>query len=174
MHFSVLNAHVANETIKRVNGSSCGVENKHIIKEKDEMWGVFGLSIIMSAFFCIAPFSDPFMGWLFNLLYIVGCLTCFLGVYSVHWNEKQTKTTIKTSLVLSAILLPILMMPIFMNIDTQVNFHVCVGGFGTEGNMHYIYKDYTNYSGVIMFGISIVFCILGMLRPLYHLYKMGK
>jgi hypothetical protein len=150
-----------------------GVEQE---KNRFDMWGGFCVGLVMSIFFAQARelFHEPFFGWLFVIIYVGMCIACFLPVYSIHWDDKQTKTTIKMSLVMSVILIPMMLMPFIMDIDTQVHFHKCIGGFGTEGNMHYIYRDYTNYSGVIMFGISIVFCILGMMRPLYHLYKMGK
>ncbi len=164
---SVLNAQVANETIK-----SNGVEQENA---RLEMWGGFFGGIMMSLFFTQASelLNDPFFGWLFLIIYLGMCITCFLPVYSIHWDDKQTKTTIKTSLVLSVILLPMLLMPFIMDINLQTHFHECVGGFGiNNGPMHYIYRDYTDYSGVIMFGVLVFFCVLGMMRPLYHLYKM--
>lgn len=172
MMSSVLNAHVANETRKAVRGNSgsCGcVENKHTREaERDDMWMCFLIGITLGIAYLTIDEKNGLVDFFYLLIYTI----CQGSVYSLHWDDKQPAKAVKTSLVLSSILAVVMLVPFIMDMDTQIHFRECMGGLGINASMHYVYRDYTDYSNLIEISVMLLFCVMSVVRPLYHLYKM--
>ena len=165
---SVLNAHVANET-RAVSGNGSCVENKHTREaERDDMWMCFLIGITLGIAYLTIDEKNGLEDFFYLFIYTI----CQGSVYSLHWDDKQPAKAVKTSLVLSMILSLVMLVPFIMDMDTQIHFHECVGGFGINGSMHYVYRDYTDYSNLIEISVMLLFCVMSVVRPLYHLYKM--
>ena len=140
----VLNAHVANETVKAVSGNSaCGcVKTKKEQREQDrlDMWAGFAFGAMLGIGYLLAPAGmDGIVDFFYVLFYII----CQMPVACLHWDSEQPVKTIKTSLVLSSILAVVMLVPFALDADDTASF--------------------------VMLSI---FCLAETLYPLYHLYKM--
>ena len=183
IYTTLLQAYVANETVKRVNNisssSSCGiVENKHT-REQDRfdmillfMFGMFlGIGYLFE--FSGSNIKDSFLSGFWDCSYLMFYFICQLAVYGVSLDDKQPRKAIKTSLILSSVLALIMLVPFICDMDTQIHFRDVVSAFGVVGGpMHYTYHEYTDYTNLIQIGIMVMFCLIDMVVPMYRLYKM--
>ena len=166
---SVLSAHVANETIKRMNANSSeeyAVENKHTReKEREEMEFGFIFGVLLGIAYLLTPSNkDAFI----DSVYICFYLLCHMAVLSVSWNDKQSPRAIKTSLVLSSILALAMLTPFILDMDTQIHFREItwiVGGVE-------LYREYTDYTNLIQIAIMDVFLLIDIVIPIYRLRKI--
>ena len=177
MNSTLLNAHAANEVLKRVNGScSCGCGGGCIStartreKDREEMWFGFAVGVTLGIAYLLTPsHKDGFV----DFFYIIFSLICGLSVNSVSLDEKQPKSAIKTSLVLSAILALVMFVPFILDMDTQIHFKEFLGGVShNDGPWEYFYREYTDYTNIFQIGIMVIFCLIDVIIPIRELYKM--
>lgn len=180
MHSTVLHSQVINSTSSAVKGSTGGsgvIENKHTREhDREEMWFFFILGMFLGIgylfFFPGSEIKDSFLEGLWDGSYLMFCFLCHMAVAEVSWNDKQPKRAIKTSLVMSATLAVVMLVPFIMDMDTQIHFREFWGGFGVNDDMHYFYREYTNYTNLIQIGIMVIWCLYRTIKPLYRLYQM--
>ena len=120
----VLNAHVANETIKRVNGSSSSYDNNVTQEEQREidrfeMKWLFCFGVMLGIWYLLSTAGkDSFI----DFFYILAYLICQLAVGGFHWDSKQPVKAIKTSLILSSVLAIVMLVPFTLDADDAVSF----------------------------------------------------
>ena len=183
MSSTLLNTVVANQTVKSVRNSSGSgfVENKHT-RENDRfdmillfMFGMFlGIGYLFE--FSGSNIKDSFLSGFWDCSYLMFCCICQLAVYVVSVDNKQSRRAIKTSLILSSILVATMLIPFIMDMDS-IYVHELVAGFGGgevngEIHMHYIYRDYTDVDQLMCITIMVIWCLSGTLIPLFKLYRM--
>ena len=179
---TVLNSHVANETAKAVRNSMThtndndNIENTSTLEdelenESVEMWALFffGICLGIGYWFLMANGeTDGFVDFIYMVFYFL----CGMAVISVSLDDKQPVSAIKTSYILSAVLAVVMLTPFIMDMDTQIHFREVWGGFGVNGNMHYFYNEYTDYTNYIQIGFMVLLYLIDVVLPLRRLYKM--
>lgn len=159
----ILHSIVANSAIntaKEFEGGSISSRED----ERLEMYSIFCFGIGLAIMYISEMGADSLF---LDCVYLIFYSICHLAVASIWWDDKQPIKAKRHSLILSAILVSVMLIPFALDMNYTIHVHEVVG-FWTWGP---IYRDYIDYNQILCIGLTYMWILWHIYWPIKRLYK---